>query len=74
MLFKGGTSLSKCLKLIDRFSEDINIPELLHQIIDKNVYKNDYNDITLKLLSKPVSYEKAIKSIETISNSGIFDD
>ena len=54
--------------------EDINIPELLHQIIDKNVYKNDYNDITLKLLSKPVSYEKAIKSIEIISNSGIFDD
>lgn len=54
--------------------EDINIPELLHQIIEKNVYKNDYNDITVKLLSKPVSYEKAIKSIEIISNSGIFDE
>ena len=25
MIFKGGTSLSKCLKLIKRFSEDIDI-------------------------------------------------
>ena len=25
LLFKGGTSLSKCYKIIDRFSEDIDI-------------------------------------------------
>lgn len=25
LLFKGGTSLSKCYKLIDRFSEDIDL-------------------------------------------------
>ena len=30
ILFKGGTSLSKCYKLIDRFSEDI---DLSHKIL-----------------------------------------
>ena len=34
LIFKGGTSLSKCYKLIDRFSEDIDltmIPEKITQ-------------------------------------------
>jgi predicted nucleotidyltransferase component of viral defense system len=39
LIFKGGTSLSKCWKLIDRFSEDIDIaldPAVLGIVYEKN--------------------------------------
>lgn len=36
IVFKGGTSLSKCYKLIDRFSEDIDI------VIDPNAFGWEY--------------------------------
>lgn len=50
---------------------DINI--LLQQIIDRDYYKEDYNDITKKLLSKEVSYEEVIKGLEQIIESKIFE-
>lgn len=31
VVFKGGTALSKCYKLIDRFSEDIDFVVLRHE-------------------------------------------
>lgn len=42
MVFKGGTSLSKCWKLISRFSEDIDIalaPEVFGMTYEKNPSK-----------------------------------
>lgn len=53
--------------------DDVNVPELLQKMIDTNYYKKDYKDCTEKLLSKPVTYEEAIKAIETIIASGVFD-
>ena len=34
IVFKGGTSLSKCYKIIDRFSEDIDLNIKEHLIIE----------------------------------------
>ncbi len=42
-------------------------------MIDTNFFKKDYENITEKLLSKPVTYEEAIKSLETIIASGVFE-
>ena len=62
-IFKGGTSLSKCYNLIERFSEDIDLivnptlvgvtEEELHikrSNTAQNKFKNDINDLTNKFL------------------------
>jgi predicted nucleotidyltransferase component of viral defense system len=36
-VFKGGTALSKCYKIIDRFSEDIDIVVLRHRRLEISV-------------------------------------
>ena len=51
--------------------EGVDIRKLLREIIDKKVYKEDYNSITSALLYEPVEYDTAIKALETILESGI---
>ncbi len=62
---KSGT---KCYSAQD----GVNISNLLQEMIDNEFFKKDYEDSTEKLLSNPISYEEAIKSIETIIASGVF--
>lgn len=63
---KAGT---KCFSAQD----GVSVPTLLRQMIDTEFFKKDYEDSTEKLLSKPVTYEEAIKAIETIIASGVFE-
>ena len=53
--------------------DGVSVPNLLRQIIDTEFFKKDYEDSTEKLLSKPVTYEEAIKAIEMIIASDVFD-
>lgn len=53
--------------------DDVNMNTLLHEIVDKGVYKADYKDITEALLFDSVSYETAVESIREIIASGLFD-
>ena len=110
LVFKGGTSLTKCYQLLDRFSEDIHkivetmgisdellklIPEvravrsemivcpsakegvcvadILREIIKSQVYKSDYEDITMGLLFVPVGYETVIQSLQKVLDSGMWE-
>ena len=50
----------------------VNVPELLMEIIDKEIYKEDYASITTYFQREPISYDDAIKSLEIIVKSGIF--
>ena len=43
---------------------DMNI--LLQEIIDKDIYKKDYEDITAKMLFEDVPYISAIKALQRI--------
>lgn len=52
--------------------DGINVPELIQKVIDTQFFKKDYEDSTLKLLSKPVEYEEAIKALKKIIESGVF--
>ena len=52
--------------------DGFNVPKMLRKIIDEKIYKSDYENITEKLLSIPVSYEEAIKALELIIASGVF--
>lgn len=40
--------------------------EILKEIVKKNIYEDDYNDITSKFIYKLVSYRSAIKSLKEI--------
>ncbi len=52
---------------------DVNVTELLHKIIHDEVYKEDYNTLTVKLLKEKVDYNKAIQALGKIADSGLFD-
>lgn len=53
--------------------DGVSVPKLLQQMIETEFFKKDYEDITVKLLSKPVTYDEAIKEIEKIIASGVFE-
>lgn len=53
--------------------DGVSVPKLLREMIDTEFFKKDYDDSTEKLLSKPVTYEEAIKALETIIASGVFE-
>ena len=53
--------------------DGVSVPELLRQIIDTAFFKKDYEDCTEKLLSKIVTYNEAIKALEIIIESGVFE-
>ncbi|MBR3534378.1 MAG: nucleotidyl transferase AbiEii/AbiGii toxin family protein [Oscillospiraceae bacterium] len=51
----------------------VNIPEVLNFIIDNNIYKEDYNTITVRILEENVSYETAIEALKMIAVSRMFE-
>ena len=63
---KSGT---KCYSAQD----GVSITLLLQKMIDTEFFKKDYEDSTVKLLSKPVSYEEASAALKTIIESRVFD-
>ena len=52
---------------------DVNVTELLHKIIHDEVYKEDYNTLTVRLLKEKVDYNEAIQALRKIADSGFFD-
>lgn len=48
-------------------------PKLLREIIEKEVYKEDYSEITTYFQNHPVSYESAIEAVRTVAESGMFE-
>lgn len=51
---------------------DIDIPGLLKEILDKKIYKNDYDNLTVWLLEENADYEVVVRAIEQIIESGVF--
>lgn len=54
-------------------SEEISIPKLLNEIIEKEFFKSDYSDITTYFQNHPVSYNKAICAVKIVADSGMFE-
>lgn len=50
-----------------------NVPEILSGIVKSGIYKEDYETITKIMMFKYLPYEEAIKSLETIIASGVFE-
>ena len=53
--------------------DGVSIKDILREIIDKNVYAEDYKTITEALLFESVPYETAVTALNTILSSGLFD-
>lgn len=53
--------------------DGVSIALLLQKMIDTEFFKKDYEDSTVKLLSKTVSYEEASAALKTIIESRVFD-
>jgi predicted nucleotidyltransferase component of viral defense system len=53
--------------------EGVEINSLLKEIIDKHIYKPDYNNITSALLFEKVDYNTAIQALIEITDSGLFE-
>lgn len=59
---------AKCLSVKD----DVNPTAILSAIVAEDYFRDDYNDITRKLLFEKVSYEQAITALKKIIASGVF--
>ena len=53
--------------------ESANVTDILREVIDKKIYKEDYDTITVPLLFEAVSYNTAVSALDNILQSGIFD-
>ncbi len=52
--------------------EGVEVPDLLNEIINGEIYRDDYQDITMRLLDENVDYDVAIKALSDIARSGMF--
>ena len=73
MLISEVRNIRKASAICPSAQEEISIPELLNTIIKEKVYRNDYINLTSKLLQEDISYETAITSISEIISSGMFN-
>ncbi len=63
------SELAICLSAKD----GVCVTDILNEIIASQVYKKDYEDITLGLLFVPETYDTVIESIRQLVDSGIWD-
>ena len=52
---------------------EVNVPEMLNFLIDNEIYKDDYEKITARILEEDVNYETAIEAVKKIAASGMFE-
>ncbi len=52
----------------------IDVSELLNKLIQNDIYKEDYDSITSRILEENVRYETAIMAVKSLADSGIFDE
>lgn len=71
-LVKEVRELRKCYSICPSAQDDIDISSLLQQIIEQQVYKDDYRNVTEALLEEDITYETAISAVEQIREKGVF--
>ena len=51
---------------------EIDVTAILNEIIDKKVYKADYDNLTSRILEENIPYDTAIKGVKELAESGLF--
>lgn len=52
---------------------EVNVPDMLNFLIENEIYKDDYEKITARILEEDVNYETAIETVKKIAASGMFE-
>ena len=52
----------------------VDVPGILQEIIDKEIYRSDYESVTSRILEEQISYDTAIGAVCRIAESGMFTD
>ena len=52
---------------------NVNVPEMLNYLIENEIYKEDYENITARILEEDISYDVAIEAVKKIAASGMFE-
>ena len=50
-----------------------SVPDILREVINNNVYKRDYEDVTIGLLFVPVIYDTVVQSLHKILDSKLWN-
>ena len=60
-------------ELDDAAQPEVNVPKMLDFLIENEIYRDDYENITARILEEDVSYDVAIEAVKTIAESGMFE-
>ena len=72
-LIKDVRSVRAMTNICPSAQPEINVPELLSFLIENEVYRDDYEKVTARILEEDVNYETAIKAVKEILLSGLFE-
>lgn len=62
------------LSICPSAQENVSVTEILNEIIERQVYKKDHNDVTLGLLFVPETYDTVITGIQKIIDSSVWNN
>lgn len=51
---------------------EIDVPLILKKIVENDVYKNDYETVTIRILEEQIPYDTAVNALSIIADSGMF--
>lgn len=72
-LIKEVRALRAALSICPSAAKGICVNQVLEEIINKDIYKQDYKQITENLLFSPLSYETAISSLQCLIDRQYFE-
>ena len=52
----------------------VDVPSVLMEIVEKEIYRADYESVTSRILEEQISYDTAIGAVRRIAESGLFDE
>ena len=52
----------------------VNVPEMLKFLVENDIYKEDYQNITSRILEENIGSETAIEAVRRIAESGLFEE
>lgn len=71
-LIKDVRSVRAMTNIYPSAQPEVNVPELLNFLIENEVYRDDYEKVTARILEEDVNYETAIKAVKELAVSGLF--
>ena len=52
----------------------VNVPAILMEIIDKDIYRSDYENVTSRILEEQIPYDIAIEAVRKLAESRMFSE